>query len=421
MARKYTRDNRGRFASSGGGATARGGRLKTAGGNKRATQTMRAQGAGGAGVMKGRAARTVAGESVMRKLPKAAPKAVTPKAAPNAAKQRYKQASSTARAVGRDLRGASPMERRTANSKAAVVRNMERNRSTATASAANSPKAAQKARETARAKRAQSQFSAGMARESEGPGSKASRKVTVARRAMQIYSGKVDPKAKATARLTRTTDQYKLQDRIRRSAKLKPPKSPKPAAPAQAKAAPKAATATKPTLKRTGETIKKPRARPPATTLQYKQAVPVTNANRPRRDRASAVMQRSVSGTVGFPEMQKLRIKAGVAANPYSDMSKGQRTKAANNLANAELQNKKASKSYGIGAKAYDTYTNLAGHTQGEGRKKWRRAGQRATSLGAGTIRGGARRSDKPVSAPAGNTQRQSRSRLWYETKGKRK
>ncbi len=41
MARKYTRDNRGRFASGGGGATARGGRLRTAGGNKRATQTMK--------------------------------------------------------------------------------------------------------------------------------------------------------------------------------------------------------------------------------------------------------------------------------------------------------------------------------------------------------------------------------------------
>ena len=39
MARKYSRDNRGRFASSGTGATARGGRLKTASGNKRATQT----------------------------------------------------------------------------------------------------------------------------------------------------------------------------------------------------------------------------------------------------------------------------------------------------------------------------------------------------------------------------------------------
>lgn len=37
MARRYTRDNRGRFASV--GATARGGRLRTAAGNKRDTQT----------------------------------------------------------------------------------------------------------------------------------------------------------------------------------------------------------------------------------------------------------------------------------------------------------------------------------------------------------------------------------------------
>ena len=40
MARRYSRDNRGRFAGGGGGATARGGRLKTASGNKRKTQTM---------------------------------------------------------------------------------------------------------------------------------------------------------------------------------------------------------------------------------------------------------------------------------------------------------------------------------------------------------------------------------------------
>lgn len=44
MARKYVRDNRGRFASV--GATARGGRLKTAGGGKRQTQTMRASAPG---------------------------------------------------------------------------------------------------------------------------------------------------------------------------------------------------------------------------------------------------------------------------------------------------------------------------------------------------------------------------------------
>lgn len=40
MARRYARDNKGRFASSGSGATARGGRLRTAAGNKRKTQTM---------------------------------------------------------------------------------------------------------------------------------------------------------------------------------------------------------------------------------------------------------------------------------------------------------------------------------------------------------------------------------------------
>lgn len=44
MARKYARDNRGRFAPKGSGATARGGRLSTAGGNKRQAQTMKAAG-----------------------------------------------------------------------------------------------------------------------------------------------------------------------------------------------------------------------------------------------------------------------------------------------------------------------------------------------------------------------------------------
>ena len=67
MARKYTRDNRGRFASSGSGATARGGRLRTAAGNKRKTQTMKAGGAGGAGVMKGKVARDPGAASKMAK------------------------------------------------------------------------------------------------------------------------------------------------------------------------------------------------------------------------------------------------------------------------------------------------------------------------------------------------------------------
>lgn len=49
MARRYTRDNRGRFASV--GATARGGRLRTAAGNKRATQTERLSGGKPAGTI----------------------------------------------------------------------------------------------------------------------------------------------------------------------------------------------------------------------------------------------------------------------------------------------------------------------------------------------------------------------------------
>lgn len=83
MARKYTRDNRGRFASV--GATARGGRLATASGNKRATQTAKLSGGGPKGTvgkpkglkpgaMKPKAARinlTGKGRSPQSKLPAA--------------------------------------------------------------------------------------------------------------------------------------------------------------------------------------------------------------------------------------------------------------------------------------------------------------------------------------------------------------
>jgi hypothetical protein len=57
MARRYSRDNRGRFASGGTGATARGGRLKTASGKTRATQTMQAGGAKASGAIKGKVKR----------------------------------------------------------------------------------------------------------------------------------------------------------------------------------------------------------------------------------------------------------------------------------------------------------------------------------------------------------------------------
>lgn len=49
MARRYSRDNRGRFSSA--GATARGGRLATASGNKRATQTAKLSGGGTKGTV----------------------------------------------------------------------------------------------------------------------------------------------------------------------------------------------------------------------------------------------------------------------------------------------------------------------------------------------------------------------------------
>jgi hypothetical protein len=51
MARRYVRDNRGRFAPKGSGATARGGRLKTASGKKRETQTMKTSGGGVSGTI----------------------------------------------------------------------------------------------------------------------------------------------------------------------------------------------------------------------------------------------------------------------------------------------------------------------------------------------------------------------------------
>ena len=65
MARRFSRDNRGRFASGGSssggggkvGATARGGRLRTAAGNKRATQTTKAAPAKPSGTMAGKVKR----------------------------------------------------------------------------------------------------------------------------------------------------------------------------------------------------------------------------------------------------------------------------------------------------------------------------------------------------------------------------
>ena len=77
--RKYSRDNNGRFASTGTGATARGGRLLTAKGNKRKTQTITATGQKGVlakpkglkpGAIKPKAAAKPAALSTKAKSPK---------------------------------------------------------------------------------------------------------------------------------------------------------------------------------------------------------------------------------------------------------------------------------------------------------------------------------------------------------------
>jgi hypothetical protein len=85
-----------------------------------------------------------------------------------------------------------------------------------------------------------------MAREADGPGSKASRSATVARRAQQIYAGKVDPRAKTKSRLTRTSNPEALRKRI---AKIKDntARAAAKAAAKEAKAAAKPAKASKPT------------------------------------------------------------------------------------------------------------------------------------------------------------------------------
>ena len=80
MARRFSRDNRGRFASGGSssggggkvGATARGGRLRTAAGNKRATQTTKAAAAKPSGSIAGKVKRNPAAAGKIGKAKAAA-------------------------------------------------------------------------------------------------------------------------------------------------------------------------------------------------------------------------------------------------------------------------------------------------------------------------------------------------------------
>ena len=92
---------------------------------------------------------------------------------------------------------------------------MERNRSTSLPkAAADSPRSRQQSRQIGRIKRAQANQAQAMKNENAGPNSKMSRKASVAKRAQQIYSGKINPKEKTKSRLTKTTNPEALRKRV---------------------------------------------------------------------------------------------------------------------------------------------------------------------------------------------------------------
>lgn len=271
--RKYARDNQGRFASTGTGATARGGRLKTASGNKRKTQTMQSAAApkGTIGKPKGLKPGTIKAKAATAK-----PKDNTVTAKPASAKPAglkfvAEQSGRVRRAAlggGRtavvrkdqaviiNAKGTPIMTRKglpnitagkkyAANPNARGPRLMSSGRSEAlpsrdylktsrptgtinkpkglkpgaikakAATAKPAPSAAAIA-QAGRVKRATRNEIAAMKREGDGPGSKASRSASVAKRALKIYAGKIDPRQKTAARLTRTTDPEALRRRIKK-------------------------------------------------------------------------------------------------------------------------------------------------------------------------------------------------------------
>ena len=235
--RRYVRDAKGRFASKGAGATARGGRLKTASGKKRATQTMKVSGAKTAGTIgkpKGLKPGTIKAKpktSSARQAASKKPIAKTSKAPVNKAKDSYKAARADARMRNYDLRGADVNERRMANTATAKLKNMERRRSASVPKAsADSPKSRQTAREFARIKRASANKRQAYERWDRNEATnKDSRKASVAKQAMRIYTGEVNPKVKSRARLTRTQNPDVLRDRIKRGEKLTAAKAKKAA------------------------------------------------------------------------------------------------------------------------------------------------------------------------------------------------
>ena len=294
MARRYSRDNRGRFASGGGGATARGGRLKTAAGNKRKTQTMQAGGAKAAGTIKGKVKRdpgaagkagkgkasvataakkriavttfktntdlgrrgvvsmsarakvrrsqnvkslaTEKGKGVLERIQGAGARRGSRETKYNApgsagAKRIAKTAATQSRAKafaqqqvyskgGGAYRGQRPefnWKRSRATAKPAAPKGtIGKPRGLKQRTVAKSAPSAAAIAQAGREKRATRNLNTAMKREGDGPNSKASRSASVAKRARAIYAGKVDPKQKTAARLTRTTNPEALRRRIKK-------------------------------------------------------------------------------------------------------------------------------------------------------------------------------------------------------------
>ena len=230
MARKYTRDNRGRFASGGSGATARGGRLKTAAGNKRAGQTMKAAGGGGDGVIRGRTARTVAGQKVMGKLAKRPePAKAAPKAAPQRIEGPMRTGGTRSRLSGRKMSEGAGKRGKAREERQAAMAGMRQ--------MLGRVKPAQSAEPLSTGGTLRSRASLTRARAKAGAEGASSAQRGAATRA-NTY---------AKASVQRNTVRMKgggMAGTIAKPAGLKP-RPAKPAAPAKAKAAPKAVAAAK--------------------------------------------------------------------------------------------------------------------------------------------------------------------------------
>ena len=171
---------------------------------------------------------TPAGKGIPKAQARSKPAAAKPaaartsKAPANKAKDAYKRARGDARMRNADLRGADAKERRMANSASAKVKNMQRRRSTSEPKAgAEAPRSKQKAREFARIQRAYGNERRAYAAKGDGFGSaKQSRTASVAKRARDIYSGKISASYKTTSRLTRTQNPDVLKARIKKGEKL---------------------------------------------------------------------------------------------------------------------------------------------------------------------------------------------------------